>query len=223
MKILNLFYYGEENISHLEHSWAENSKDRNAEYESRFLELAEIDSKYTRAIKNLIEGLGQPVGEESSSIREVFDYISGIENWQDRIITTGLILRYSYAKTFGVMFYRVFYPVSPEFMRSFGKAFRNKSSDLERWDSEEAKRLIKNNLVDKAHVIELTREIVTRMLLPIEGNRKLAKELGLEEEVKLLSDISIAYPFQILSELGYDINIENEVKLVKSRISKSKS
>lgn len=221
LKLLNLFYYGEQNIANVEHLWATSSIDRNSEYERHYLELTEIDSKYTRAIKNLTEGLRHNVGEEQESIKSAFGYISKIESWNDRIIATGIILRHSYAKTFGAIFYRVFYPVSPEFMRSFGKAFRIKGS-TERWDSLEAARLIQNGLVDKEHTLELTREVLTRIMQSFEANAKLAKELKLENEVRLLGEISIAYPFQRLRELGFEVNIEEEVKQVKSRAARLK-
>lgn len=222
LKLLNLFYYGEENIAKLERHWATHPMDRNAEYERHYLEMSEIDLKYTRAIKNLTEGLGHGVGEEQQSITNVFEYISKIESWQQRVIATGIILRFSYAKTFGAIFYRVFYPVSPEFMRSFGKAFRIKGSP-ERWDFEEAARIIKNNNIDKEEVLELTREVLARILMSIEANIKLAREMKLEKEVKMLADISVAYPFQQLSELGFKLNVDEEVKQVKNRVAKLKA
>jgi hypothetical protein len=218
LKLLNLFFYGEECLAHIENSWAERSLNRNAEYEKRFAEMADIDSKYARAIKNLAEGLGRNVGEKPESIASAFDYIAKIDPWEERIIATGIMLRYSYAKTFGAVFYKVFYPVSPEFMRSFGKAFGSKN--MERWDSEEAVRIIKGNSIDREHLLWLARETLARILQTIESNMKLAKELGMEKEVRLLADISIAYPFHRLSELGIDVDIEREVRVVRSISSK---
>lgn len=214
LRLLNIFFYGEENISRLEEVWATKSIDRNAEYERRFLEMSEADSKRTRAIKNLIEGLGHPVGECPASVERVFDAISRIEPWKDRIVATGIVLRYSYATTFGMLFYKVFYPVSPEFMRSFGKAFENKNGS-ERWDTIEAERMLMDGNIDSKHVIGLARNVLSELLQLIESNMGLAKELGLEKEVRLLSEISIAYPFQRLSEMGIDINVEKEVSEVK--------
>ena len=219
LKILNLFYYGEDKMARLENSWATAAMDHNADYENHFLEMSEIDRKRTRAIKNLAEGLGHSVGEEPESIARAFDRVSKLESWQDRVIATGIILRFSYATTFGILFYRVFYPVSPEFMRSFGKAFVDKSGP-ERWDTEEAKRLIQSGAVDKEHVIQLTRDVLAQVLGSIQSNMGLAKELKLEKEVMLLSDISMAFPFQKLSELGLQIDVEGEVKLVKKMAGK---
>jgi hypothetical protein len=218
LKLLNLFFYGEDCIAEMENAWAARSLNRSAEYEGHFAEMADMDSKYARAIKNLTEGLRRSVGEKPESISCAFDYISKLEPWEERIIATGIILRYSYAKTFGAVFYKVFYPVSPEFMRSFGKAFGNKN--MERWDSEEAAALIRGNSISNDHLLELARESLARILFTIESNMKLAKELGMEKEVRLLADISIAYPFHRFSELGVDVDIEKEVKAVKVLSSK---
>jgi hypothetical protein len=219
LKLLNLFFYGEECIADLEKTWATSSIDRNAEYEKHFLELADMDYRRTRAIKNLAEGLGHTVGEQPKSLMKRFDRISKLESWHDRVIATGVILRYSYAATFGIVFYKVFYPVSPEFMRSFGKAFGS-NDDKERWDTEEARKLIENNIVNREHLLELMRKVLVEVSCSIELNRKLAKELGLEREVSLLSEISLAYPFQWLSDAGLDINVDNEVRAVKRLAAK---
>jgi hypothetical protein len=216
LKVLDLFYYGEENMSNIEKTWATDSLDRNAEYEKNYLDMAEIELKRTRAIKNLAEGLGHNVGGESKSMASAFERISKIESWKARVITTGIILRYSYTTTFGIVFYKIFYPVSPEFMRSFGKAFVDKNGP-ERWDTQEAERLIKSGTIEKEQIIQLARDVLACVWWSIDSNMNLAKELGLEKEVKLLSEISIAYPFEKLSELGLDIDVEEEVKLVKKQ------
>lgn len=214
LKVLNLFFYGEERMARIERAWANSPANHDAEYERKFMEMAEIDSKRTRAIKNLVEGIGRSVGSEPESLARSFEKISRIDSWHDRVIATGITLRYSYARTFGIVFYRVFYPVSPEFMRSFGKAFEDRSGS-ERWDTAEATRLIKENIVDREHVLELNREILSHILQSIDANAALARELGIGREVKLLGDISIAYPFEKLREIGMDIDVEDEVKLVK--------
>jgi hypothetical protein len=213
LKILNLFYYGEEGMGHIEEKWSTSTADRNAEYENNYSVMSGIDLKRARALKNLAEGLGHKVGEQPKSIVKVFDRIEKIENWYDRIIATGIALRFAYSTTFGIVFYKVFYPVSPEFMRSFGKAFGDKK-ETTRWDTEEARRLIQNNLVDKEHVLQLTRDILTDVFLSIESNISIAKEIKLEKEVRLLSDISIAFPFQVLVEMGIDVDVEKEVKAI---------
>lgn len=218
LKLLNLFFYGEENMAHIEEKWATESLDRNAVYEGNFHEISVLDMKRARALKNLAEGLGHSVGEQPKSLENAFGRISRMESWHDRIITTGIILRYSYAATFGIIFYKVFYPVSPEFMRSFSKAFGEKGT--ERWDTEEARRLLQDGTVSDEHALRLAREILGDVLWSIKANMKLAKELKLEREVKLLSDISIVYPFQVLSEMGVKVDIDKEVRELKKAMPK---
>ncbi|MDE1871497.1 MAG: hypothetical protein KGI06_04650 [Candidatus Micrarchaeota archaeon] len=218
LKLLNLFFYGEESMARIEEAWATKSLDRNAEYERRFLEISVLDMRRTRALKNLAEGLGHSVGEQPKSLEKAFERISKIDSWHDRVITTGIILRYSYAATFGIIFYKVFYPVSPEFMRSFSKAFEDKGT--ERWDTEEARRLIAENVVEREHVLKLARGILSNVLWSIEANMKLARELKLEREVRLLSDISIVYPFQVLSEMGLDVDPDRELRGIRKLSSK---
>ena len=220
LRLLDLFFYGEEHIARIERMWATGSVDRNAEYEKKFMAMAEADLRRTRAIRNLAEGLGHTVGEQPKAIAKVFDRVSKIESWPDRVITTGVILRYPYAATFGIVFYRVFYPVSPEFMRSFVKAFDSKETEGE-WDFEEAKRIIENKLVDEEHLLGLARSVLADVLHSIEDNMALAREMKLEKEVRLLGDIAIAYPFQQLSQMGVNVSVENEIKLVKKMAQQS--
>ncbi|MGI0100465.1 MAG: hypothetical protein ACREBH_01965 [Candidatus Micrarchaeaceae archaeon] len=215
LKLLGLFFHGEENISRAEIAWANSSADRNAIYEARFAEMAEIDAKRARAIKNLAEGLGHAIGECPKSMARTFERIAEIEDWRDRIVATGIIVKYAYAATFGTLFYRVFYPVSPEFMRFFGKAFDGDDKDSERWDTAEARRMLEDGSLDSERVLGLSRELLVEILRSMESNMDIAKELGLEKEVMLLSEISVAYPFEVLSEMGVKVDIDDEVKRIK--------
>lgn len=214
LRILNLFFYGEESMAEMSDSWSKNTLDHNQEYERRFAEMAETDIKRTRAIKNLAEGLGHSVGDKPDSIAKAFEGMSMISDWNDRVIATGIMLRYSYFATFGMVFYRVFYPVSPEFMRSFGKVFEG-SGGSGRWDTIEAERLIRSGAVSKERVLALARQVLPIVLWSIESNMGIAREMKLEKEVHLLSEISIAYPFQCLRELGLDIDVDSEMKNIR--------
>ncbi len=220
--MLSLFFYGEDMTAHIERTWSEKSVIKNAEYGRRFMDMSEIDAKYARAIKNLAEGLGGKVGERHESLARTFDYIASIEDWNSRVFVTGLVLRYAYARTFGSIFYRVFYPVAPEFMRSFGKAFSSKNRSAN-WDTEEAERLVRSGEMEREEVLELARETLARILWSIDANSKLAKELSIEKEVALLSEISVAYPFHRLSELGVELDVKEEVERVRARFAKLKS
>ncbi|MGI0134406.1 MAG: hypothetical protein ACREBW_05560, partial [Candidatus Micrarchaeaceae archaeon] len=170
---------------------------------------------------NLIEGLGYKVGERPKELAQVFDYIKSLDTWPDRIIATNVILRDSYAKTFGFIFYKVFYPVAPEFMRSFGKAFTD-ANDEAMWGVQESKRLIGKGAVDERRLIELAHDITVRIAKSIDANIKLAKEAGIETEAKLLRDIAVAYPFQNLLEMGLDVDVEREVKSVDKEAAKDR-
>lgn len=222
LRVLGLFFYGEDMIAHIERAWAEGSIIGNAEYERRFSAMSELDARHARAIKNLAEGLGGRVSGRQDSLAMTFDYISGIQDWNARVFVTGLVLRYSYARTFGSVFYRVFYPVAPEFMRSFGKAFSSKSRDAN-WDTEEAERLVRSGAIGREQLLELARETLARILRSIDANAPLAKELGMGKEVALLSEISIAYPFHRLSELGVRLDVKEEIGLVKARAARLKA
>ncbi len=207
-RLLCLFYYGEEHMADVERSWASGKGEPNAIYSSRFGEMAESDTRKARAIRNLIEGFGHKLEEGTDTIDKVFDTIGMLNGWNERIVATGLLIRYSYSHTFGIVFYKAFYPVSPELMRSFGKAFDDGG---ERWDSVEAMRIISSGELGKDELLGLARNVLACVAYSIESNMPLAKELGIEREVKLLMDISIAYPFEILKEHGMEIDVPQEV------------
>lgn len=212
-RLLNLFLYGEERISLMESSWAKHSAaNRNPEYEACFMKLSEIEARRAKAIKNLIEGLKQKIEPDHGPLMHVFDYMESMDDWKDRVIATGIILRYSYAATFGDIFYRAFYAVAPEYMRSFGKAFK----ETERWDTAEAARIISSKELDESHVMDLARGILSDVLNSVHANMGIAKELRLEKEIQLMSDISIAHPFQKLKELGLHLNVDEELERVKA-------
>ena len=207
-KLLCLFYYGEESMANVERRWASGKGEPNAVYSSRFEEMASSDTRKARAIRNLIEGFGHRLDESPETISKVFSSISGLEGWNERIVATGLLIRYSYSHTFGLIFYKAFYPVSPELMRSVGKAFDDGG---ERWDSTEALRIISSGEMGREQLLELARNVLACVAYSIECNMHLAKELGIEREVKLLMDISIAYPFEVLKEHGIELDVPQEV------------
>lgn len=219
MKLLNLFYYGEVSIADVTRSWCASITNRNAEYVKYFKDMGEHEQRHIRAIKNLIEGLGYKLGDQPKELSEVFKYIKGLGSWPDRIIATNVILRNSYAKTFGFIFYRVFYPVAPEFMRSFGKAFAD-TNEEEMWGVQEAKRLIGIGEIDEERLVLLAHDITVRIARSIDANMKLAKESGIETEAKLLRDIAVAYPFQNLLEMGLKVDVDKEVRSVNKEAAK---
>jgi hypothetical protein len=216
LRVLNLFYYGEKRMSEMYRRWSEKTSEPNLAYSERFHNTAEADGMHARAVKNLIEGLGYKIGEAPKELIEVFDYVEGIGSWNDRIIAAAIVLRRAYADAFGRMFYKVFYPAAPEFMRSFGKAFEDSDAS---WEYQEATRIIRNGTVLQEHVLELTRGILLKVLYSISANMQMAQRSGIEPEVKLLSEIAIAYPFHTLREIGIDVDVDKEVEGIKRSIA----
>jgi hypothetical protein len=45
----------------------------------------------------------------------------------------------------------------------------------------------------------------------------------MEKEVALLSEVSVAYPFHRLEELGVELDVKDEIETVRARFSKLKS
>ncbi len=219
LRVLNLFYYGEERIARMAGLWSRGASERNAEYAEHFSRTAVSDERHARAIKNLIEGLGYKVGTPPAELVSVFDYVETVDSWSDRIIATAVVLRKSYADAFGLMFYKVFYPAAPEFMLSFGKAFRNSDAP---WEYEEAKRIISERRVPEEHILELTRGILSRVYYSVSANMPLAERSGIEPEIRLLSEIAIAYPFHALKSMGLNVDVRKEVDGVKRSIASLK-
>jgi len=223
LHLLNLVFYGEESMARIAELWLADKSNPipSPDYALHFGQMSSSNSKRARAIKNLIEGLGHKLEKPQEEIVSVFEYVAGIESWPERILATELILRDSYAKSFGLIFYRVFYPVSPEFMRSFGKAFSDSDSESA-WGAVEARKVIASKAVSEEHMIALTREVLAKILESIEANMHLASVSGIENEARLLSDIAIAYPFQNLLQMGVKVDIAKEIKKVKSAVAKRK-
>ncbi len=215
--ILSLFYYGEERICWMYRKWSIGPADyEHAEHKRRFSELAGLDERHVHAIRNLMQGLGISPREPSREAVDVFDYIEGIEDWDDRVVATGFLLKYSYAYPFGFVFYKVFYPASPEFMRSFGKVFVD-DRNLSTWLDGEAVRIIRDG-ADEAHLLGLTRTILSKTFGSIEAEMRAAKKVGIENEARLLRDISVAYPLHELSSILPHINADREVEgIIKGR------
>ncbi len=216
LRVLNLFYYGEERMAKMYGLWSERAAVPNHAYAEHFYNTAATDDRHARAVKNLIEGLGYKIGEAPKELMDVFDYVERMDSWNDRIVAAAIVLRGSYANSFGRMFYKVFYPAAPEFMRSFGKAFRDSEAS---WEYEEAMHIIQGGTVPEEHVLELTRSILFRVLYSISANMQLATRSGIEPEIKLLSEIAIAYPFHMLRELGINVDVRREVDNLKRSIA----
>ena len=201
--LLGVFFHGEHRLADLESYWAKNHLVGNPEYEREYMALADGDHKGARAMKNLVEGLKYKMPEDNGTLDQLFGRLTRLENWEERVVASGIILNYCYMKPFAGMFMRVFYPIVPEFMRSFNKAFTLKKS-TERWDLLEARRLIASGTISKERVVLLIDELLGLVSKSIDSNIEIAKELGIKEEISLLKEVSLAYPMMILSELGIE-------------------
>ncbi|MGC8687402.1 MAG: hypothetical protein ACP5RM_01730 [Candidatus Micrarchaeia archaeon] len=220
IRILNIVFYEQDLMSKVAKKWAMQPAGHDSVYAKYAMELAEAEERHAIAIKNLIEGLGYKIGEPDKQLEALFDYICNLDSWQKRLIAVNIVLRDSYAKAFGVILYKVFYSVSPEYMRAFGKAFKGDEKYAERGYNEAVSVIVNRELSDE-EITGLTRDILVRVLRTIDINMSIAKEAGIEEEVKFLRDIAILYPFQMLKELGVAINPDKELEEVKKQVSKS--
>jgi hypothetical protein len=220
--ILSLFYYCESRISDIRLEWAEGSRGSDLlDYKEYFKNMADLNAARMRAIKNLIEGLNYKVGSPSRELVDVLESVRSISNPYERVIALNVILRDTYARPFGFVFYRIFYPVANEFMRSFGKAFTDLKQE-NRWGIDESRRIISDGLLSSESAISLAERILSMTCRSINAELHLAKEAKVLEEAKLLRDISIAYPLQDLRSMGVELDVSAEARKI-IRLSNSAS
>ncbi|MCL4390724.1 hypothetical protein M1578_00775 [Candidatus Marsarchaeota archaeon] len=213
--VLSLFHYGEERIAAIYEKWSKEPTGYDyVQYANHFSQLAETTKKHVRAIRNLMEGMGIKPLEPTPEAVAVFDGLSAISDWKSRVLASGLLLKYTYGYPFGFIFYRVFYPASPEFMRSFGKAFKN-DSNANTWLEEEAKRIVKEKELEDSAITELAENLLSKAYDSVGSELKIAKKAHVEREAQLLMDVSLAYPLHALYEQGLEIDIDSEIKKIK--------
>ena len=218
--VLSLFHYGEERIAAIYETWSKEPTGYNhAQYPAHFGQLAEITKKHVRAIRNLMEGMGIKPLDPTQEAVAVFDGLGAISDWKSRVLASGLLLKYTYGYPFGFIFYRVFYPASPEFMRSFGKAFKN-DGDANAWLEEEAKRIVREKELADPAIMGLAENLLSKAYDSVGSELKIAKKAHVEREAQLLMDVSLAYPLHALYEQGLAIDIDEEIKKIKRRSSK---
>ena len=212
--ILNQFYYGLEAEARIARKWSEEHTDYDmAGFAKRFKELAAERSKHTKALRNMIEGLGHRVEGPTKEVRAVFDAVEALDEWPDRLLAMEIIIRDSYARPFGFIFYKVFYPVSPEFMRSLGKLFIN-DGGKDGWAEAEIMKVVSEGALTSEHTVSLAELLLKNVYRSIEAEMPLAKRTGIEPEAKLLRDVSIAYPLHTLKELGVELDVDAEMRRI---------
>ena len=219
--MLSLFLYGTERTAKIAKAWSAKPDMKYRNYVDYYAGMVEVEERHARATLNLIEGLGFKPREPTKEVVAVFDYLNGIMDWSKRIIATDLILRSSYGDAFGLVFYKVFYFVMPEFMRSFGKAF-TETEEQNKWGIKEAERVIAEHKVDNNQLLEMSIELLCRIEKSINAEMPLADEAGIKKEAKLLKRISIAYPLHRLESLGAVSNVSKTEKEITSKAKKLK-
>ncbi len=212
--ILSIFLYGEERCADIYARWVKEPAPENIEYPKFYAGMSDVSTKRARAIKNLIEGIGQKGSGPTSEIIDVFDYIESIKGWRERFLCTNLILNYSYGVSFGRVFYRIFYFVMPEYMRTFGKAFDQNAEYLAA-GNREAMRIVSERLIPEEDIIKITRELLSKILRSIDSEMRIAKRAKIENEAILLRTIAIIYPLHTLADLGLNIDVDKEFKNIE--------
>lgn len=215
LELVYLFLNGEEQIAQIERAWSNDPIHHNAKYESMYADLNEFNSRRARAVRNLIEGMGSGIDAAKGAKKEnltIFREIEKLDDWNERLIATGIVINYSYMKTFGSVFFRVFYPIAPELMRNLGKAFassyRHKS---ERQDTAEARRIIAEHKLSDEQIIGITRRLLVAIKQTIDENIYLAESLGVKNEIEMMEEIAIAYPLHMLKLMGVSLDVSEEV------------
>jgi hypothetical protein len=221
--LLSMFLYGEERIYATEARWAEEAAAaRLPEYAAHFHYLGEKDIRHARAIKNLMAGLGKRAEPPNEAIKDVFDFIDNVKDWDERIITSSIILNQPYS-VMGMLLYRTFYPASSEFMRNFGKAMGS-VDEHERWGMEESARILSSGSVAaNGSFMDNAENLLALVHLSIDSKMKIARRAGIDREIKLLRDISILYPLHTLQEMGVRMDMDAEMKSIRKKVESYKS
>ena len=214
LHLLSLCYYYEDRVAEISRRWATAGTDHVPLHDHHFLMMADVEQKRARAIKNLINSMAAKASAPNQAHKALFDYIESLHGWNERIVAKRLILNYSFRRVFGLVFYRSFYPVSPEFMRSFGKVFHN-PEDVEKFGEQEAERVVQEGLIGKEQLVILTENLLGLIARAIDSEANTAKAAGVEREVALLKDIALAYPLHRLNELGVDIDVKSKLSAIK--------
>ncbi len=216
LHLVSLFLYGEERMGKISKIWATTDSDGNVTHANHYSAVSIVETKRARAIKNLIQGLGHKPVDPTPELVELFDYIESLKIWGERLLAKKIIMYNSFALPFGYVFYKVFYPVSPEFMRSFGTVFSSKDHE-EFAGEEEAAIIVQSGDIETDRLMKITEDLLVLIDNALDAEMKNAKKAGIEREVILLRDVAIAFPLHRLEDLGVDFNIEEEISKIKRR------
>ncbi len=212
LHIISLFYFGEMLMQKVIEQWLDNRT--NIEYTKHFINILDITEKHEGTIKNLLNGFKYKIEEPPKNIKRVFEYIENTKDCNERIIIIGIILQDAYAISFGNIFYKVFFYLSPEYMKLIKQSLNYKISEIN-WFNNQAKQIIKNKLINENRLISLSENLSILINNSIKSESKFAQKLKIKNEVELIKTIAIAYIFHDLYELNVNINIDIEMKKCK--------
>ncbi len=214
--LLNLFYYGEERIGQISGAWARSS-DGNKYHADYFKFMQQLEEKRARAIKNFVLGLGHKMGEPSKELISVFDYVESIADWNERMVAKRILLGLSYVNPIGEVFYRVFYPVSSEFLRPLANVFINKN-ESENEGTRIAEAAVREGKIEEARLLQLSEDVLVKIAKSIKAEMPRAKKAGIGKEAELLMQVAVAHPLYRLRELGVKIEPEKELKKIWKKV-----
>jgi hypothetical protein len=214
--ILNLFYYGELKTSEVSGIWA-NANDGNKAHSDYFKMMQQFEVKRARAVKNFVQGLGHKVDTPPKELTGVFDSLANLSNWNERIVAKRILLYYSYVNPISEIFYRVFYPVSSEFLRPLAKVFIEKGNE-EQEGTRAAEKVIMDGYIEKARLEKLTEDIMVNVAKSIKAEIPRAEKIGRGKEAELLMRLAVAHPVHKLADLGADIDPDEELKKIWKKV-----
>ncbi|MGC8586890.1 MAG: hypothetical protein ACP5K9_01200 [Candidatus Micrarchaeia archaeon] len=212
--ISELFLYGDRKLAEIATIWSSRQMDP---YKDHYAKLSKAYESDAHAINSLLEGLKKkPNFEPTKELEELFAYIKGIDNAYMRIVALDFIIKYAYAKTFGSVFFKAFYPVSPEFMRQL-KSVLNYNSGEFSFGEAEAMRIIKEKVIPETELLESAKRILMLICNSIKSEMQIAKKAGIATEISLLGEVSIAYPLHIIADAGVSISPDAEAESIFSQ------
>ncbi|MCL5433453.1 MAG: hypothetical protein M1538_00540 [Candidatus Marsarchaeota archaeon] len=215
--LLNLFYYGTYSIKSVSDYWIQNSLG-NLKLKHRFIPIAEIEEKRSLVIKNLISGLNYNIYKKAPSkeLNDIFDYLKKLNDWNERLVAKEIILNYSYVIPFGNVFYTIFYPIAPKYMKSFKKFIGHLEYEIN--NKRDAENIITQKLIKEERLKQLVKDLIIKVIKSINAEIKNTKEVNIYDEIILLRDIAAVYPIYKINELDKEFEVDelfNDIDIKK--------
>jgi hypothetical protein len=209
--VVSLFYFGEAMMHRILENWMQEKSKPAPEYALHFQQLLDITDKHKNAIKNLLDGMDYALIAPPQHIKSVFDAVEQVSDWNERIFVIGFLLRNTYDASFGAVFYKIFYRISPEYMKLVSAALEYKAEEA-KWFEIMSISMISKNKISQTRVIGITHSIVSLINRSIKKEMGHARKMHISPEIDLLRRIAIAHVFSELSAImpGIDSNKEEK-------------